>query len=262
EVRCTLQGDRNRATYGLAFAPDGKSLVTAWAEDVERDATASFWDTATGALRRRFRVPRAALTNLHFSPDGRLLVIPGGCLVRLWDIATGQEILEQEAHTYGITSLVLTSDGRSIVSSGGETIRVWDATTGQQRQVMLANRWHVNQVMVRPDGRTVVSCGADGTVRVHDLTTGREVRRCLLDPTPETLRDLGPQMLWLGLAPDGRTAATYCAPFNGHSSLVHVWDLESGRMLVRQPNADQPYAGTFSPDARMLVSPRHDLAGD
>ena len=136
QVRCTLQGDRNRATYGLAFAPDGKSLVTAWAEDVERDATASFWDTATGALRRRFRVPRAALTNLHFSPDGRLLVIPGGCLVRLWDIATGQEILEQEAHTYGITSLVLTSDGRSIVSSGGETIRVRPRRRGHRKVCM------------------------------------------------------------------------------------------------------------------------------
>jgi dipeptidyl aminopeptidase/acylaminoacyl peptidase len=64
----------------------------------------------------------------------------------------------------------------------------------------------------------------------------------------------------MGLAPDGRTAATVSS---GDPSSIHVWDLESGRMLVRQPNPDNPYSGAFSPDARMLVSPRpmHDFAG-
>ncbi len=264
QVRCTLQGDQNRAEYGgLAFSADGKTLATAWAEHFwARDATVSLWDTATGALRRRFRVPRAGLVDqMHFSADGRRLLIPGGCLVQLWDIATGQQVLQQQAHAYSVRSLAFTPDGRSIVSGGRKTIRVWDAKTGQQRQVMVAHRWSVNRVMVRPDGRTVVSCGADGTLRVHDLTSGKELRRCLLGQEPETLRDLGPQFLVLGLAPDGRTAATVGS---GHPlSLVHVWDLESGRMLVRQPNADQAYLGTFSPDARMLVCPRymHDLAG-
>jgi RNA polymerase sigma factor (sigma-70 family) len=263
QVRCTLQGDRSGATYGLVFSPDSNTLATAWAEGVERNATASLWDTATGKLRRRLRVPRTALTGLHFSSDGRLLLIPGGCLVRLRDIATGKEVLEQDAHGYSVRSLAFTPDGRSIVSGGGETIRVWDAMTGRQRQVMVAHRWAVNRVRIRPDGRTVVSCGADGTLRVHDLTTGKELRRCLIGADPDTLRDLGPQILWLGLAPDGRTAATFCTPFNGHSSTVHVWDLESGRILSRRPNSDQTYAGIFSADARILVSvrPRHDLAG-
>ncbi len=264
KVHCTLQGDRAAATYGLAFAPDGKTLVTAWAAGIERDATASFWDTATGKLRRRFRVPMTAVTELRFSPDGRLLLVPGRCVVRLWDIATGKEVLEQPAHTDGVRSLAFTPDGRSIVSGGGETIRVWDARTGQQQQVMVAHRWQVNQVMVRPDGRTVVSCGADGTVRVYDLSSGKELRRCLVDKEPDTLSGPGHQIFWLGLAPDGRTAATFCSPCNGQPSLVHVWDLESGKILVRQPNTDQPFGGTFSPDARMLVTTRqmYEPAGD
>jgi RNA polymerase sigma factor (sigma-70 family) len=263
-VRCTLQGDRNRATYGLTFSPDGKTLATAWTEGGEPDATASLWDTATGKLRRRFRVPLAAMTHLHFSSDGRLLLIPGGCLVRLWDIATGKEILQQPAHTYSVRSLAFTPDGHSIVSGGGETIRVWDARTGEQRQVIAAHRWHVNQLMIRPDGRTVVSCGADGTVRVHDFTSGKELRRCLVDRQPETLRELGPQVAQLGLAPDGRTAASFCGPFDGKPALVHVWDLESGRALLRRPSSDEGYSGTFSPDGRMFLTPRqwNDLAGE
>jgi WD40 repeat protein len=264
-VRCTLQGDRNGAEYGLAFSPDGRTLATTWAEHFwARDATISLWDTATGKLRSRFRVPRAILRDdMCFSADGRLFLIAGGCLVRFWEVATGREVLEQDAHAYSVRSLVFTPNGRSIVSGGGETIRVWDARTGEQRQVMAAHRWYVNELMVRPDGRAVVSCGADGSVRVHDLTTGKELRRCLVDQDPETLRELGPQILWLGLAPDGRTAATFCARFNGHSSSVRVWDLESGRILVRQPSTEDIYAGTFSPDARLLVSVRlmHDLVG-
>jgi RNA polymerase sigma factor (sigma-70 family) len=262
QVRCTLQGERSRLEYGgLAFSPDGKTLASAWAEHFgARDATVSLWDTATGALRRRFRVPRDGLREqMHFSADGRRLLIPAGCLVRLWDIGTGQEVLQQEAHAYSVRSLAFTPDGRSIVSGGAETIRVWDAKTGQQRQVMAAHRWSVNRLLVRPDGRTVVSCGADGTLRLHDLTSGKELRRCLLDREPETGRELGAQFLALGLAPDGRTAATVSS---GQPSFVHVWDLESGRMLVRKPNSDNPYSATLSSDARLLVCSRrmHNLA--
>jgi RNA polymerase sigma factor (sigma-70 family) len=254
QVRCTLQGDRNRAGYGLAFSPDSKLLATAFPTD--RDALASLWDTTTGKLRRRFRVPYAAVEDLHFSSDGRLLLIPGRCYVRLWDIATGQEVLPQDAHTAAVTSLAFTPDGQALVSGGDETIRVWDAKTGEQRQVMVAHRWQVNQVRVRPDGRTVVSCGADGAVRLHDLTSGKELRRCLAGKDPDTLRDIGRQLFWLGLAPDGRTAATFANPLDREPAFVDVWDLDSGRRLSRRPNTDSPFGGAFSPDARLLVSPR------
>src|SRR5262249_35696727 len=152
QVACTLQGDRNRATYGLAFSPDGKTLATTWTEPGESHATASLWDTAPGKLRRRFRVPLAAMTHLHFSSDGRRLLIPGGCLVRFWDIATGKEVLEQPAHTYSVRSLAFTPDGRSIVSGGGETIRVWDAGTGRQRRGLPAPPSHANHP-ARPPAR-------------------------------------------------------------------------------------------------------------
>jgi WD40 repeat protein len=263
QVRCTLRADRD-PNYPMAFSPDGKTLATTWAESFEaRDATVSVWDTATGALRRRFRIPRAGLVEqLYFSADGRRLLIPAGCLVRLWDIATGREVLEQEAHTYAVRSLAFTPDGRSIVSGGGETIRVWDAQTGQQRQVIAAHRWYVNQLVIRPDGHSVVSCGADGSVRVYDFATGKELRRCLLDQQPETMRQMH-QILQLGLAPNGKTATTLCTAVNEPSSSLHVWDLDSGRIVVRQPHPGQVHSNTFSPDARTLVTTRafQELAG-
>jgi RNA polymerase sigma factor (sigma-70 family) len=264
QVRCALQGERNRATYGLAFSPDSKTLATAWSDSGEHDATASLWDTATGKLRRRFRVPLAATTHLQFSSDGKLLLIPGHCLVRFWDIATGKEVLEQPAHTDGVNSLAFTPDGRSIVSGGGETIRVWDASTGQQRQVIVAHRWHVNQLIVRRDGGTVVSCGADGTVGVHDLTSGKELRRCVVDRESETVRKSSPQVIRLAVAPNGRTAASYSIQSDRKPDLIHVWDLESGRALAQRPSNDERSSGLFSPDARLRITlrQRYDPAGD
>jgi RNA polymerase sigma factor (sigma-70 family) len=265
QVRCTLQGDRNRADYGLAFSADAKTLATTCADDGDRDATASLWDTTTGKLRRRLRVPRTPRLILrNLSPDGRLLLftVRWGCRVRLWDLATGQEILEQEGHGSAVASLAFTPDGHSIVSGGNETIRVWDARTGQQRQVMVPHCWFNNQVMVRPDCRTAVSGGMDGTVRVHDLTTGREVRQCLLDREPDAATPRGNQILELGLALDGQTAATLSTADKAPRSRLHVWDLDSGRILVRRERATRADAAAFSGDARMLVSTREvqDLA--
>jgi RNA polymerase sigma factor (sigma-70 family) len=255
EVRTALEGERNWAGYGLAFSDDGKTLATISGEENEREATASLWDTATGKLRQRLQVPRAALISIQFSPDGRLLIIPGGCLVRLWDIATGQEVLKQDAHAYSVPSLAFTPDGQSLVSGGGETIRVWDARTGEQRQVMAAHRWYVNQVMVRPDGQAVVSCGADGTVRLHELATGKELRRCLLDPDPDTRKQMAHQILRLGLSPDGKTASTMCTA-EGPVSLLHLWDLDSGRIVVRQPHYGQVFACAFAPGGGVLATTR------
>jgi RNA polymerase sigma factor (sigma-70 family) len=275
EVRSTLQGERSRVWYGLAFSPDSKTLVTAWADDDERDAVASFWDTATGkpaATPTRFRVSLAAMQDLHYSPDGRRLIIPGGCFVRVWDIEKGQEVLQQDAHVYGVTCLAFTPDGQSIISGGGatpsppigincSTIHVWDAKTGQQRQVMVAHRWSTYHVKVRPDGRTIVSCGADGSVRMYDLTTGKELRRGLLDQEPDAMREMKHQILQMELSPDGRTATTLCS---GPSSLLHTWDLDSGRILFHRPHTGQVHSCIFTPDARMLVSTHYveDLGGD
>jgi RNA polymerase sigma factor (sigma-70 family) len=263
-VRCTLQGDRNRADYGLVFSADARTLATACAEDGGRSATVSLWDTATGKLRRRVRVPRTRLLDLrHLSSDGRrlLFTVRYGCGVQLWDLATGREILDQQGHASSVACLAFTPDGRSIVSGGVETVRVWDARTGQQRQVLSPPCWFVNQVMARPDGRTVMTGGMDRAVRVHDLTSGREVRRCLLDREPDATTPRGNVILHLGLAPDGRTAATLSTADKASRSRLHVWDLDSGRMVVRRERASRADVATFSRDARMLVSAR-DLQVD
>src|SRR5262249_19246641 len=66
----------------------------------------------------------------------------------------------------------------------------------------------------------------------------------------------GNQVLQLGLAPDGRTAATLSTADKAPCSRLHVWDLDSGRMLFRRERARRADVPAFSQDGRMLVSTR------
>ena len=96
----------------------------------------------------------------------------------------------------------------------------------------------VSFVTFTPDGRAVIS-GSDGTVRLWDASTGKEIR---------TLTGHPPGVTAAALAPDGKTLAVAC-----QDKTLRLWDVATGKQ-VRQL-AGTRYAGrlTFSPDGKALA---------
>ena len=151
--------------FGVAFADDGKSLITAG-----QDNAVQVWDIATGkertALRGHLAWVRALATArggaliasgsydgrskvwlpgeresrdllkvssepvlaVGFSPDDRWLATGSGDgIVKLWNTATGLEVYQQKGHSGAIRALAWASDGKSLVTGGADgQLRLWD----------------------------------------------------------------------------------------------------------------------------------------
>jgi WD40 repeat protein len=96
-------------------------------------------------------------------------------------------------------------------------------------------------VAFSPDGRRLASAGADGTVRVWDAESGREVA---------TLRGHSGDVRTVAFSPDGRRLASA-----GADGVVRVWDPGSGReVLTLGGHEGDVRTVAFSPDGRRLAS--------
>ena len=116
--------------FALSFAPNGKLLASAGADEVIK-----LWVVPASATTEQSIAPVAtinaaesAITLLAFSPDGRILA--AGCAdhtVRLWDTSTGQRLGSSIAKlTQEITSIAFAPDGRRLATtSADKTICVW-----------------------------------------------------------------------------------------------------------------------------------------
>ncbi len=106
----------------------------------------------------------------------------------------------------------------------------------------------VNDLAVSRDGRYLVSAGWDGTVRVWDMTTFKEIRK-LESPKTPTGRTATRIYNACAISPDNRYVAA-----GGFGSRIDVWDLPTGRLVASLRTENIVEAVAFSPDGRILVA--------
>jgi YD repeat-containing protein len=111
----------------------------------------------------------------------------------------------------------------------------------------------VMTVAYAPDGKTVATGGRDGSVRIWDLTTGKERRRIGLwasESTPIGESPDGQKTLTLAYSPDGKRLA-----MPAWKNVVVIRDAATGKDLLRLVGHERAVAAVaFGPDGKTLVS--------
>jgi dipeptidyl aminopeptidase/acylaminoacyl peptidase len=168
-----LEGHTDKAAG--VFSPDGKKVLT-----FSPDKTLRLWDAESGKQLLELKGHEDACTG-SFSPDGKQVLSFGADnTIRLWDAASGKEVRRFEGGNVKDGVRGFTAGGRQVAAyCEDQKYRLWDTASGKLLQAidlteMGGDRWSMTAA---PDGRLGLVNHEDGSVRVFDLATGKEIHR-------------------------------------------------------------------------------------
>lgn len=176
----TRQFSASGFVYGVAVSSDGKVLAAA-------SDNLHLWYLDGRALRRIKGVNEQGYLALTFSADGARLFSSGWDLaLRSWEWRKGSENRPRFAGDVKCASLAVSPDSR-LLAGGGEngTICVWDTTQKGIRMELTGHSDWVRCVSFCPGGCHLGSGASDGSVRLWDMATGKEIR-CYLPKSEGT----------------------------------------------------------------------------
>jgi RNA polymerase sigma factor (sigma-70 family) len=221
----------------LAFAPDGRTLISANHEGIR------FWETASGREIRDLPSQAGGSSGLALSPDGRLLAMPDqGEVVRIIDLATDKDLHRLPGHENGAGFVAFSPDGQTLAAVSLKTVRLWDVRTGKELRSIPRSEFSIWRVAFSPDGKILAGGGQDGHIPMWDVTTGK--------PLNERAGHEG--IVWsLAFSPDGQTLASGCQ--TDHS--VRLWEVATGKQLRLFGGRGWAVPTVaFSPDGKAIVS--------
>jgi WD40 repeat protein len=216
------QASATMETCSLAFSADGKTLaggVTNSHDDGPLRGDAVVWDVETGSVTHGLPKLNAYLPIVALTPDGKVLAVYEGGLVRFVEVSTGDERTPLQIHTPG--PLALSGDGKTlaILEVTGSTpakniafqVQVWDWAAGQQIAAFPKQSSWIHSLAFAAKGGILAWGSEDGTVTLGDVSRSQE---------PITRQGHSGWVNAVALTEDGKWLAS-----GGTDGLVRLWDV-------------------------------------
>jgi WD40 repeat protein len=217
------------------------------------DDTVRVWDPRLGRAPDANRLIRTlddcpGFTKVVFSHHGQWLAaggLRGDGVVKVWKTTTWEVLSEQ---TGGSPPLAFSANDRYLATWGivnylNFPIAIRDTTTGAEIAPLRGHRWAVFDLAFSPreDAVLLASASADGTIRIWDVRTGKE----LVAPLQHSQ-----VVLCVAFSPDARLLAS-----GGSDRVLSVWDTQSWQRLQQLPDSTgRVQSVVFHPkDSRVLA---------
>ena len=215
-------------------------------------------DTLTGNIAGQPIRLQQPVTQMAFSPDGRILILggPRGSLSAL--AIQGNTFFNQSGSSLTATAV---DRGGHLAATGATdgTVQVW-CVNDPVGPVIFRAAQDVVDAAFSPDGWRLAAADSSCHVRIWDF---RGARRLLDLNNARQVADLaapgasgGPRLLYLAFSRDGRTLATYCANNSSPGSAVLlVWDARTFKRLAeyKPPGALDAGGMAESPDGHTIA---------
>jgi RNA polymerase sigma factor (sigma-70 family) len=221
----------------VAFSPDGR-----WLAGGSLGGMICLWELSTGKEQNRWRNDRVhGISEVVFSPDSQTLAtFNRGAAVHLWRVPAGTE-LHAFGAGYGFNAVAFAPDGQTLACAANNFVQIFDLAAGRQLRMIMnpktgARGAFSSAILVAcsPDRQTFAVSHEDGTTRIRELASGKELF-CL-----NSGRANG-----IAYSADGRSLAT-------SGTRVRLWEVASGK--ERWHSDGGGWQLRFSPDDKTLYA--------
>ncbi|MBL7128352.1 MAG: caspase family protein [Ignavibacteria bacterium] len=221
EIR-TFEGHQDWIT-SVDFSSDGKHILSG-----SSDNTLRLWNISSGKVIKTYEGENSYVICVCFSPDGKY-ILSGYDLgfPTLWDVSTGNEI--KSFHEVNVSSLCFSPDSRyALLGDGFGNLSLWEISTGDKIRTFKGHKGeifyaedyghNVASVSFSPDGKFALTGSEDKTLKLWDISTGKEMR---------TFEGHTDGVTSVCFSPDGKYALS-----GGWDNKIILWIVDSGKDIL------------------------------
>ncbi|KAG2054608.1 WD40 repeat-like protein [Suillus hirtellus] len=253
ELIATLKG-HTRIVGCLAWTNDGKTLISG-----SLDHSIRTWNTKTWKQTALLEAHTFVVHAIAISPNDRILASASfDNTVLLWNLDNGQLISSPLQHSDFVYCVSFSTDGKLLATGCGDrNVYTWDsmASPTAKPKETLAMTPHqkfkghtkaVRGVIHLPGGQRTITCSVDGSLRVWNLKSGKQIG--------EDWRDGESQVYCIALSPDGKKVVS-----GSEDGGVRLWDIDKCKVIVKWMGHTQSVCSIcWSRDGRRVLSGSED----